>query len=41
MLIYAFAAEMVRSIRPTALRERIGRRVAARLPEGEKLREAA
>ena len=41
MLVYAFAAEMVRSIRPTALRERIGRRVAARLPEGEKLREAA
>ncbi len=41
LLVYAFASEMVRSIRPTALRERIGRRVASRLPDGEKLREAA
>ncbi len=41
LLVYAFASEMVRSIRPTALRERIGRSVAARLPDGEKLREAA
>jgi Fe-S cluster assembly protein SufD len=41
LLIYAFADEMVRLVRPAALRERIGRLVAARLPEGEKLREVA
>jgi Fe-S cluster assembly protein SufD len=34
LLIYAFAREMVDRVRPAALRERIGRRVAARLPEG-------
>ncbi len=41
LLTYAFASEMVGMVRPQALRRRIGRLVAARLPEGERLREAA
>ncbi len=41
ILIYAFVREMVELVRPPALRERVGRLVAARLPDGDRLREAA
>ena len=41
LLIYAFASEMVGLVRPPGLRDRIARLVAARLPNGEKLREVA
>ncbi len=41
LLIYAFASEMVALVRPPGLRDRIARLVTARLPHGEKLREAA
>ena len=41
LLIYAFASEMVELVRPRALRDRVARLVAARLPEGERILEAA
>ncbi|HEU4384114.1 MAG TPA: Fe-S cluster assembly protein SufD [Anaeromyxobacteraceae bacterium] len=41
LLIYAFASEMVELVRPGALRDRVARLVAARLPEGERILEAA
>ncbi|HEY6106735.1 MAG TPA: Fe-S cluster assembly protein SufD, partial [Anaeromyxobacteraceae bacterium] len=41
LLIYAFAGEMVDLVRPRALRERVARLVAARLPEGDRILEAA
>ncbi len=41
LLVYAFAGEMVRRVRPAALRQRIGRLVSSRLPAGEGLGEAA
>jgi Fe-S cluster assembly protein SufD len=41
ILTYAFASEMVGLIRPDFLRERVKRLVAARLPGGERLLEAA
>ena len=41
LLIYAFAAEMVELVRPRALRDRVARLVAARLPEGDRILEAA
>ena len=41
LLIYAFAGEMVELVRPRALRDRVARLVAARLPEGERILEAA
>jgi Fe-S cluster assembly protein SufD len=41
LLIYAFAREMVDRVAPPALRDRVGRLVAARLPEGESILEAA
>jgi Fe-S cluster assembly protein SufD len=41
LLIYAFAGEMVELVRPRALRERVARLVAARLPEGDRILEAA
>jgi Fe-S cluster assembly protein SufD len=41
LLIYAFAREMVDRVALPALRDRIGRRVAARLPGGEAILEAA
>jgi len=41
LLIYAFAREMVDLVRPAALRDQIGRLVAARLPDGARVLEAA
>ncbi|HVP66687.1 MAG TPA: Fe-S cluster assembly protein SufD [Anaeromyxobacteraceae bacterium] len=41
LLIYAFAREMVDLVRPAALREQVGALVAARLPDGALVREAA
>jgi Fe-S cluster assembly protein SufD len=41
LLIYAFAREMVDQVRPAGLRERLGRLVAARLPDGARFLEAA
>jgi Fe-S cluster assembly protein SufD len=41
LLIYAFAGEMVELVRPRALRDRVARLVAARLPEGDRILEAA
>ena len=41
LLIYAFAREMVDRVALPALRDRVGRLVAARLPEGERILEAA
>jgi Fe-S cluster assembly protein SufD len=41
LLIYAFAREMVELVGPPGLRARLGERVAARLPDGSALREAA
>ena len=41
LLIYAFAGEMVDLVRPPALRDRVARLVAARLPEGDRILEAA
>jgi len=41
LLIYAFASEMVGLVGPPRLRERVARLVNARLPRGEKPREAA
>jgi Fe-S cluster assembly protein SufD len=41
LLIYAFAREMVELVGPPGLRARLGERVAARLPDGAALREAA
>ncbi len=41
LLIYAFAREMVELVRPRALRDRVARLVAARLPQGERILEAA
>lgn len=41
LLIYAFAREMVDRVALPALRDRLGRMVAARLPGGEAIREAA
>jgi Fe-S cluster assembly protein SufD len=41
LLIYAFAREMVDRVALPGLRERLGRRVAARLPGGESILEAA
>jgi Fe-S cluster assembly protein SufD len=41
LLIYAFAAEMVERVRPEPLRTRARDLVAARLPEGKLLLEAA
>jgi Fe-S cluster assembly protein SufD len=41
LLIYAFASEMVDLVRPAALRARVRDLVAARLPAGTRLREAA
>jgi Fe-S cluster assembly protein SufD len=41
LLIYAFAREMVDQGRPAGLRERLGRLVAARLPDGARFLEAA
>jgi Fe-S cluster assembly protein SufD len=41
LLIYAFAREMVDRVALPALRDRVGRLVAARLPEGEQILEAA
>jgi Fe-S cluster assembly protein SufD len=41
LLIYAFAREMVELVGPPGLRSRLGERVAARLPDGDALREAA
>jgi Fe-S cluster assembly protein SufD len=41
LLIYAFASEMVDRVRPEALRARVRELVAARLPEGARLLEAA
>jgi Fe-S cluster assembly protein SufD len=41
LLIFAFAEEMVRRVGPAALRNRLARRVAAVLPGGERLLEAA
>ncbi|HTP53223.1 MAG TPA: Fe-S cluster assembly protein SufD [Anaeromyxobacteraceae bacterium] len=41
LLIYAFAREMVDRVRLPALRERVGRLVAGRLPEGARVLEAA
>ena len=41
LLIYAFAREMVDRVAPAALRQRVGRLVAARLPDGDGILEAA
>jgi len=41
LLIYAFAREMVDRVAVPALRDRVGRLVAARLPGGEQILEAA
>ncbi len=41
LLIYAFAREMVDRVALPALRDRLGRLVAARLPGGDAIREAA
>jgi len=41
LLIYAFAREMVDRVAVPGLRERLGRLVAARLPEGRRILEAA
>jgi Fe-S cluster assembly protein SufD len=41
LLIFAFAREMVDRVRPPALRQRLGRLVAARLPDGDLVLEAA
>jgi Fe-S cluster assembly protein SufD len=41
LLIYAFAREMVDRVTVPGLRERLGRLVAARLPEGRRILEAA
>lgn len=41
LLIYAFAREMVERVALPALRDRLGRMVAARLPGGDAIREAA
>jgi Fe-S cluster assembly protein SufD len=41
LLIYAFAREMVDRVALPALRDRLGRRVAARLPGGDAILEAA
>jgi Fe-S cluster assembly protein SufD len=41
LLIYAFAREMVERVAVPALRERLGRLVAARLPGGDAILEAA
>jgi len=41
LLIYAFAREMVDRVALPALRDRVGRLVAARLPDGERILEAA
>ncbi len=41
LLIYAFASEMVERVRPRALRDRVARLVASRLPEGQRILEAA
>ncbi len=41
LLIYAFARDMVERVRPEFLRERLGRVIAARLPEGARVLEAA
>ena len=41
LLIYAFARDMVDRVRPAALRQRLGRMVAARLPDGDLVLEAA
>jgi Fe-S cluster assembly protein SufD len=41
ILTYAFASEMVEMVKPEELRRRLGRLVSARLPQRERLREAA
>jgi Fe-S cluster assembly protein SufD len=41
LLIYAFAREMVDLVKPAALRAQVGRLVAARLPDGARVLEAA
>ena len=41
LLIYAFAREMVDRVALPALRDRLGRLVAARLPGGDAILEAA
>jgi len=41
LLIYAFAREMVERVKPTGLRAQLGRLVAARLPEGDRVLETA
>ncbi len=41
LLIHAFAREMVELVLPPALRERVERLVTARLPAGDRIREAA
>jgi Fe-S cluster assembly protein SufD len=41
LLIYAFAAEMVELLRPAPLRARARALVAARLPDGDRIEEAA
>ena len=41
LLIYAFAREMVELVRPKALRDEVGKLVAARLPDGTRVLEAA
>jgi len=41
LLIYAFAREMVELVRPAGLRDQLGRLVAARLPDGARVLEAA
>jgi len=41
LLIYAFARDMVDRVRPARLRDRLGRLVAGRLPDGARVLEAA